>query len=149
MSNILCYQRNQHCHCALIVNTDTAINIYSLRPPPPHHHHYLSLSTKSKVILIFKITLFWWFDLDLQDHQKVVILPISDCTLETSCNNAAYHITITYQWSSRYTGCYWNGRFGFDSRPGQSKIGIYSFLSWRSALKDIAWNLHRVWNRQE
>ena len=39
----------------LIINTDTTFNIYSL---PPYHHHYLSLSTKSKVILIliFKIT---------------------------------------------------------------------------------------------
>ena len=50
------------------MNTDTAFNIYSLLPS--HHHHYLSLSTKCKVILkfkitilIFKITVFGWSDL--------------------------------------------------------------------------------------
>ena len=36
------------------------------------------------LILILKITFFGWCDLDLQDHQKVGILPISACNLVLS-----------------------------------------------------------------
>ena len=30
-------------------------------------------------------------------------------------------------------------------KPKTKKIGIHSFLAWRSALKETGWSLHRVW----
>ena len=71
------------------------------------------------------------------------------CKFENKMINLALSRSLLFwkiNWSLKSV-CYWNGRFGFDSRSGQTKVyknNIHSFLLDVQQMTQTVWSLRRV-----